>query len=237
MSVYVYSITAAAHPRNLGGLVGVGPAPAALRTVEAGPLCAVVSDSPKELRPKRRDLLAHQGVQERLMTDGTVLPLRFGLTAPDDETVRAALEQHRDEYVQRLTALEGCVEYHLKAAVAEDVLLRQVLLESSEASALNNEIKAGTSSPELPLALGELVAREVQARHQALAASIAEALSPHTRQQRTSEPAGDDFLSVSFLVDHGHQESFLTAEKGITNEFGADVNLRLSGPLPPYSFV
>ncbi|MEV4557947.1 GvpL/GvpF family gas vesicle protein [Kitasatospora sp. NPDC049285] len=237
MAVYVYSITAADHPRHLEGLAGVGPDPSALRTVDAGPLCAVVSDAPEELRPKRRDLLAHQTVQDRLMADGTVLPLRFGLTAPDDDAVRAALEQRRDEYLQRLADLEGCVEYHLKAAVDEEALLRQILLESSRARQLNDEIRAGDRTPDLALALGELVAKEVQARHRALAAEVTDALRPHTRRQRTSEPTGNDFLNISFLVDHDHREPFLAAGKNLTSELGEDFDLRLNGPLPAYSFV
>ena len=237
MAVYVYSVTAATHPHALDGLTGVGPLPTALRTVSAGPLCAVVSDAPPDLRPKRRDLMAHQAVQEHLMADGTVLPLRFGLTAPDDDAVRAALEQRRDDYIQRLTELEGCAEYHLKAAIDEDVLLRQILQESPEARQLNDDIKAGNSSPDLPLALGELVAQEVLARHHALAAGITAALRPHARQERASEPTGGDFLNVSFLVDEDHQELFLTAEKGLTGELGAEFDFRLNGPLPAYSFV
>nr|WP_277347357.1 GvpL/GvpF family gas vesicle protein [Streptomyces sp. CB01881] len=64
----------------------------------------MASDAPDGLRPKRRDLTAHQSVQERLMSDGTVLPLQFGLTAPDDDAVQAALTERRDEYLSRLTA-------------------------------------------------------------------------------------------------------------------------------------
>ncbi|MFF2746423.1 GvpL/GvpF family gas vesicle protein [Kitasatospora sp. NPDC058048] len=237
MAVYVYSITAADHARNLEGLVGVGPDPTALRAVSAGPLCAVVSDAPQELRPKRRDLMAHQAVQERLMAHGTVLPLRFGLTASDDDAVRAALAQHRDEYIQRLAELEGCAEYHLKASIDEDVLLRQILQESPQARQLNDAIKAGAGSPDLPLALGELVAQEVLARQEALASGITEALRPHARQERASDPTGEDFLNISFLVDDAHRELFLAAEKGIASELGADCDFRLNGPLPVYSFV
>ncbi|MFJ9775737.1 GvpL/GvpF family gas vesicle protein [Kitasatospora sp. NPDC101157] len=237
MAVYVYSITAAGHPHDLTGLDTVGPVPAALRSLRAGPLAAVVSDAPAELRPKRRDLIAHQAVQERLVADGAVLPLRFGLTAPDDDAVRAALDQHREEYLQRLSHLEGCAEYHIKAAVEEDALLRQILRESPRARQLNDDIKAGNSNPELPLALGELVTQEVLARQQALAAGITEALRPHTREELASEPTGNDFLNISFLVDQEHRELFLTAEKGLADELGADCDVRLYGPLPAYSFV
>ncbi|MGW3045945.1 GvpL/GvpF family gas vesicle protein [Kitasatospora sp. NPDC001159] len=237
MTLYVYSITAATHPRNLDGLTGVGEAPAELRTVCVDTLCAVVSEAPEGLRPKRRDLMAHQAVQERLMTTGAVLPLRFGFTAPDDDAVRRVLEERREEYTQRLAALEGCAEYHLKAAIEGDVLLRQILQESPEARRLNDDIKAGDAGPDLSLALGELVTQEVLARHQALASGVIEALRPHTLQERISEPTGDDFLNISFLVDEEHQEPFLAAEKGLIHELGRDFDFRLYGPLPAYSFV
>nr|WP_277347356.1 GvpL/GvpF family gas vesicle protein [Streptomyces sp. CB01881] len=73
-----------------------------------------------------------------------------------------------------------------------------MLLESPQARRLNEEIVGGDTTPELPLALGELVAQEVRARHYALATGITEALRPHARQEVNSEPTGEDFLNVSF---------------------------------------
>ncbi|MDF3298832.1 GvpL/GvpF family gas vesicle protein [Streptomyces tropicalis] len=237
MAVYVYAITGASHPLRLDGITGVGDPPASLRTVTVGPLGAVISDAPDELRPKRRDLIAHQRVQSRLMEDGTVLPLRFGYTAPDDDAVREVLRERGAAYEERLRALDGCVEYHLKTLQEEDFLLRRILEESPVARALNDRIRGGAAGPELPLQLGELVTHEVQQRQQALADGIVEALRPHAREQETSRPTGDDFLSVSFLVDAEHEEAFLTTELDLARRMGEEFKFRLSGPLPPYSFV
>ncbi|MFI5753077.1 GvpL/GvpF family gas vesicle protein [Streptomyces sp. NPDC051644] len=237
MAVYVYSIVRATHSQRLEGLHGVGDPPTALRTVRTKMLSAVVSDAPEELRPKRRDLSAHQAVQEQLMADGTVLPLQFGFTTTDDDAVRAVLEDGTDKFSERLRALEGCVEYHLKAAQDEDALLRQILQESDEARELNEEIRSGRSSPELPLALGELVSQEVQARQDRLAVAVLDALRGLAREERSSQPTGNDFLNVSFLVKRDNEKTFLGAEQDIAKELGADFDLRLVGPLPAYSFV
>lgn len=237
MAVYVYSIVATRHPQRLDGLDGVGDPPSTLRTVDSGKLTAVVSDAPEELRPKRRDLGAHQAVQERLMADGTVLPLQFGFTAPDDDAVRDVLKERTEEFLERLRALEDCVEYHLRAAQDEDALLRQILLENDEARGLNEQIRSGSSTPDLPLALGELVAKEVQARQDQLAVAVLEALRGLAREERVSEPSGNDFLSVSFLVERDGEDGFRTAEKQLADELGSDFDLRLHGPLPAYSFV
>lgn len=237
MPVYVYSIVATSHPQHLKSLHGVGDPPSSLRTVRSEELTAVVSDAPEELRPKRRDLGAHQAVQETLMADGTVLPLQFGFTTTDDEAVREVLEERAEEFAERLEALEGCVEYHLKAAQAEEALLRQILSESDEARTLNDQLKSGTGGPELPLALGELIAREVQDRQEALAGRLVDALRGFVREERLSPATGDDFLSVSFLVEQDNEKSFLGAQQDLAKELGEDFDLRLLGPLPAYSFV
>ncbi|WP_371798582.1 GvpL/GvpF family gas vesicle protein [Streptomyces sp. NBC_01707] len=237
MAVYVYSIVAATHPQRLDDLDGVGNPPTSLRSVKTDKLVAVVSDAPEDLRPKRRDLGAHQAVQERLMADGTVLPLQFGFTTLDDDAVRAVLKDRKDEFTERLRALEGCAEYHLKAAQDEDALLREVLLESDEARGLNEEIRGGNSSPDLAFALGELVSREVQARQDRLAAGVLDALRGFAREERSSQPTGNDFLNVSFLVERDKEQSFLSEEQGLAKELGEDFGLRLVGPLPAYSFV
>ncbi|MFD8804527.1 GvpL/GvpF family gas vesicle protein [Streptomyces sp. NPDC059597] len=237
MAVYIYSVTGKQHPLRLDGLRGVGENPSGLRAVTAGELSAVVSDAPDNLRPKRRDIGAHQEVQERLMADGTILPLRFGLVAEDDDAVRAALEERADEYTERLRALEGCAEYHLKARQDEDSLLRQILEESSAARELNDAIRAGTADAGAPVRLGEMVAREVQARQEALATGVVEALRPFARDVDSTQPTGEDFLSVSFLVPEDQEEPFLTTELSVAHQLGDDLDLRLHGPLPPYSFV
>ncbi|MEU5534436.1 GvpL/GvpF family gas vesicle protein [Streptomyces sp. NPDC020362] len=237
MAVYVYSITSKDHPMQLDDLHGVGEPPSPLRTVTAGVLCAVVSDAPEDLRPRRRDVLAHQEVQERLMADGAVLPLRFGMTAEDDEAVSGALEDRAGEYQEQLQNLKDATEYNLKVSWEEEALLRRILLESEEARELNTAIRDGSGTPEMSLSLGELVAQEAEARQQALAAGIVEALRPYARDNIVSAPAGNDFLNVSFLVEDDKEEMFLATGISLANQLGEECEFRLRGPLPPYSFV
>ncbi|MFE4547359.1 GvpL/GvpF family gas vesicle protein [Streptomyces sp. NPDC056785] len=237
MVVYVYSITSEDHPRNLNGVAGVGDPPAKLRTVANKGLCAVISDMPAGLRARRRDVLAHQEVQERLMADGAVLPLQFGMTAEDDDAVLAVLEGSAGEYGERLRAVDGSTEYNLKCSWEEEALVRGILLESDEARELNTAIRSGSGTPQMSLALGELVAREAELRQEALAKGIVEALRPYVRDESPSAPGGQDFLSISFLVPQDREEMFLATEISLANQLGEDCDVRLRGPLPPYSFV
>ncbi|MET9678359.1 GvpL/GvpF family gas vesicle protein [Streptomyces sp. NPDC006482] len=238
MALYVYAITGKDHPHRLDGLTGVGSQSSPVRTVTAGRLCAVVSDISEEIRPKRRDLHVHQEVLESLMTDAVVLPLQFGYFASDDQTVQQALEENTDSYIATLARLDGCAEYHVRATQAdEDELLRQILQDSPEARELNEQIRAGAQDPQLPLTLGELVAREVQERQDSLAAGLVQALIPYGREHTIHPPSSPDFLNLSLLVPHDRTEDFLTAEASLAQQIEGGVDFRLTGPLPPYSFV
>jgi hypothetical protein len=236
MAVFMYSIAFKDHPLRLDGLDGLGAAPSPLRTVTAGPLCAVVSDAPRDLRPEHRDIGAYQEVQQRLMADGTVLPLRFGRTASDDEAVRLTLERRADEFTDRLRRLEGCAEYRLKASQDEEMVLREILAESDVARRLDQEVRDGTADQETALRLGELLEREVRARQEALASGVIEALRPFAREVDTGPPGGKDFLSVSLLVHEEQDELFLATELSLAHQMGEGFDFRLEGPLPPYGF-
>ncbi|MFE5717602.1 GvpL/GvpF family gas vesicle protein [Streptomyces erythrochromogenes] len=238
MALYVYSIAAKGHPQRLDGLNGVGTRPAPLRSVTAGALSAVVSDISEEIRPKRRDLLLHQEVQERLMADGPILPLQFGYIASDDDAIQDVLETNADKYLDALQRLEDCAEYHVRVSQEdEEPLLQQILQDSPQAADLNERIRSGDPDPQLPLALGELVAREVEARQESLAAGLVQALLPFAREHVAHPPTGNDFLNLSLLVPEKQKEDLLTAQANLGREIGGGVGLRFAGPLPPYSFV
>lgn len=164
MSVYVYAITKAAHPLGLDHVKGVGEDPAELHAVSSGELSAVVSEAPEVLSVSRRDVEAHLDVQEQLWADGAILPMSFGFVAPDESAVEELLQERAEAFSQRLDELTGRAEFNVKGVLDEDTLLRAVLTESARARELNDAIREGGGTYEDRLALGELVAQEVQRR-------------------------------------------------------------------------
>ncbi|MFJ8753186.1 GvpL/GvpF family gas vesicle protein [Streptomyces sp. NPDC102441] len=237
MPTYIYAITAAEHPLRLDGLPGVGEPAADLRTVKTRELAAVVSDTPADLRAKRRDLVAHQSVLERLMADGAALPMRFGLVGPDDEQVRAALDQGKDSYTARLSELDGRLEYNVKVARDEESLLREILTESPEARRLSEHTRENPGDQNQKMALGELVSHEVQARQEAVAGEVATVLASSAERVSEGEPTKAHFLNVSYLVRRDDAAAFSQAVHEEAERRGDDYTFALNGPLPPYSFV
>lgn len=237
MSTYIYAITAAGHPRNLQGLNGVGDPAGSLRTVDTKALSAVVSDAPEDLRAKRRDLAAHQTVLEQLLSDGATLPMRFGLVGPDDAAVEAVLEENRDVYAERLSELDGCLEYNLKAARDEDDVLREVVAGSEEIQRLRELTRENPEAQSEKVRLGELVSGEVQALHEAEGKELVDQLSRGARRHVVAEPTQSHFLNASFLVPREEAAAFAQAVHEEAERRGDAYSLNLYGPLPPYSFV
>lgn len=237
MSTYIYAITGAGHPQNLEGLHPVGDPAARLRTVETEQLSAVVSDAPQDLRAKRRDLAAHQAVLEQLMADGAVLPMRFGLVGPDDDSVESVLEENEEAYAERLSELEGCLEFNLKASRDEDDLLREIVATSEEVRRLREATRDRPEAQEEKVRLGELVSEEVQVRQEHEGRELAALLGDKAERHTVAEPTQSHFLNVSFLVRRGDAAAFARAVQEEAERRGDAYSLSLNGPLPPYSFV
>ncbi|NJQ01338.1 GvpL/GvpF family gas vesicle protein [Streptomyces zingiberis] len=236
MSTYVYGIIDA--ERELpDGLAGVGDPPNPVRALRAGGLAAVVSDCPEQLRPKRRDLLAHQHVLAEAGADGAVLPLRFGSLSADDDAVLAVLTDHAEHYRSQLGELDGRVEYNVKAAHREDDVLRLVVSENDEIRALNEANRAaGGGSHQDKLRLGEMVAGAVRAREEQDAKILRDALGSAADRQAPGPESAGWLLNLSFLMGRDTAAPFVESVEELRRAH-PHVDLQVTGPLPPYSFV
>ncbi|GGZ67267.1 GvpL/GvpF family gas vesicle protein [Streptomyces echinoruber] len=237
MSTYVYGITASSHPGLPDGMGGVGDPPRPVRILKEGELAAIVSDAPENLRPKRKDLLAHQSVLSEAGAGGCVLPMRFGSIADDDGAVTRVLAERAEHYRERLRALDGRVEYNVKANHVEEAVLHRVMAEDPEirAQAEANR-QAGGGSYEDKLRLGEMVAHAVQAKEAEDAAALRRALESAAEAVSVGPESTGWLANVSYLVARESAESFLSAVEQARKDM-PHLEIRVNGPLPPYSFV
>ncbi|NYV76511.1 GvpL/GvpF family gas vesicle protein [Streptomyces sp. UH6] len=237
MSTYVYGIASASHPSLPEGMGGVGDPPNPVRLLKEGDLVAVAGDAPEDLRPKRRDLLAHQTILAEAGAGGTVLPMRFGNVAPDDDSVLRVLAERADHYTERLRALEGKAEYNVKANHDEQAVLHLVMGEDAELRAMaeaNRQSGGGTHDDKLRL--GEMVVSAVKAREDVDAALLQQALEPTATAVATGAESTGWITNLSLLVAADSAEEFLGAVERFREE-NPHLQLRVNGPLPPYSFV
>ncbi|MEZ3178797.1 GvpL/GvpF family gas vesicle protein [Streptomyces pimonensis] len=237
MSTYVYGITAASHPSLPEGMGGVGDPSRPVRILRAGELAAVVSDAPEGLRPKRRELLAHQNVLSEIGAAGCVLPMRFGSVAPDDGSVTGVLTERAEHYLERLRALDGRVEYNVKANHVEDAVLHHVMAGNPEIRALAEANRqSGGGSYEDKIRLGEMVAAAVKAKESEDGAALEHALEGVADAVSVGPESTGWLANVSYLVRRETAEEFLSAVEQVRKDM-PHLEVRLNGPLPPYSFV
>jgi len=232
--VYVYAITPAGTALP-AGVVGVGIPPAVLRPAGEEGVCAVVSDAPPHLRPRRRDLMAHQDVLLRLADRGPVLPMRFGTIAPDEESVRAHLREARAEHLATLKHLDGVVEINLKALPAQDAIAA-VVAEEKNVRRLREAVRRRPDY-EANVRLGEAVAAALSRRAAEAGKKILHKLTPMARAVAAGPEVHGCALNVSFLVDRRESDTFRATVRRFADAHRTHVELRVAGPLPCYSFV
>jgi hypothetical protein len=237
VSTYVYGIAASSHPGLPEGMGGVGDPPRPVRILREGDLAAVVSEAPEGLRPKRKDLLAHQNVLSEAGAGGCVLPMRFGSVAPDDNSITAVLAERAEHYKERLRALDGRVEYNVKANHVEEAVLHQVMAENPDIRSLAEANRqAGGGSYDDKIRLGEMVAAAVKAREGEDGAALQRLLEPSADAVSVGPESTGWLANVSYLVDRESAENFLAAVEEARKEL-PHLEVRINGPLPPYSFV
>ena len=215
---YVYAVTWAS-----------APVPDDLDVVEHGKLAAVTMPvDRRHLRAKRRDLLRHAEVVQRVFERAPVVPLQFGMVF--DDVVDELLEPRRHELVRLLRDLDGLVEVTVRAVFREDDVLRTLLREDPRLEQLRR-----TASP---VQLGEAVARALAARRDREADDIVHALRPHVRETAVDDLRTElDVFRGAFLVERKRLKRVDAALEKLARENAATTSYKLTGPLPPHHFV
>lgn len=232
--LYLYGVVRTGH-RLPDALAGVGRPPETLRLLACGATSAVVSAAPDGLRARRRDLLAHQEVLLALAAGGPVLPMRFGSVAPGEDTVREQLTAAEDGHLRALERIAGRRELNVKVSVTEDGL-GALLREDAQVRRLREAVRRRPGY-EANVRLGEAVAAGLERRARQAAADVAAELSALASGTADGPATGDCVRSTSFLVDAEATDTFRAAVERLAHRHREAAVLRLTGPLPCYSFV
>jgi hypothetical protein len=159
-------------------------------------------------------LWAHERVVERLMTDRTVLPLRFGSTLAGEGELLALLAGSRTSFAAALARVSGRVELAVRA------------LEPAPTPVA----VAGAPSGRDYL-LGKLRnGRRADGLHEPLAALAA------MSERRPGGGGDDELLRAAYLVERPAVARFRAAVERLQRAH-PDLAILCTGPWPPYSFV
>jgi hypothetical protein len=210
--------------------------------VGAGGLAAVVSDSPiVEYEGSRRNMMAHTRVLEEVMQEHTVLPVRFGVVAPDAAAIARQLAGARAaELISIIDSLDGKIELGLKAFWFEEVIFAEIVAQNAQVRQLRDSL-AGRSAEETyyeRIRLGELIEGEMAARRAADAEAILAALRPLVDDLRVNQVITDRMvLNAAFLLGREREPQFDAAVNALDAAMGKRIMFKYVGPVPAYNFV
>jgi hypothetical protein len=205
-------------------------------------LAALVSLAPAEGCPVTRpNVVAHQLVLDAAMRNGAVLPMRFGVVAPDARTVRDQFLRAQAARLRDLLALvAGKVELVVKASWAEQSVFQEIVAANPEIRALRDAI-VGRPEPDTRatrIALGQMVEADLRVRRDQDSRRILDVLAPLAHDVKNGKNETEMMvLNAAFLVGTRRQDAFDTAVDALREAFGQRLAFRSLGPLPPYSFV
>jgi Gas vesicle synthesis protein GvpL/GvpF len=232
-TVYVYGVwPASAQPRISSR--GVGGAK--VGTIGHAGIEALTSPMPGAALGAA-DVRAHWRVLEEAFERAPVLPIRFGTVLESEAAVRERLlEPDAERLTEALQELTGLVQLNVKGVYDERLLLADIVRESWQIAELRGSLKHRNSEADR-LRLGQLVSSEIARRRDddtAIALSGLERLAAAVRADEVAYPQA---FGLAFLVDQRDRDAFDVAVSATQEQFGARLEIRYVGPLPPFSFV
>jgi hypothetical protein len=161
--------------------------------------------------------------------------MRFGMVAPDEETVAGQLVDGQAGHLAALQYLCDRVEVNVKALPAQDALAA-VVSSDPGVRRLREEARRRPGY-EASLRLGEAVAAALSRRAAEAGQRVLRELGPMARAVAVGPDVSGCELNVSFLIDRSETENFRTVVRRFADGHREHVELRFAGPLPCYSFV
>ena len=241
MQRYVYGIIRAQEVVGFD-VEGLGPDAPHPESIPIGDGLAMVSTpfSGDQIRPSRRNMLAHTRVLEHVMSSHDVLPMRFGTVLPQEAEGEAILHSHRTQFLDAFDEVAGLRELSLKVFWKEDLAFREIIEADDDLRAKRDDLagKDPVKSHYERIQFGKDVEAAVAAKRSEEAEKLKLGLSHLCTRLVEAEPREDLMIAnFSFLVN-ADQEALLDEAVNLLDDLqGQKMTFRYVGPMPPFSFV
>lgn len=232
--IYLYAITEAIE-QPLEALCGVDFAP--LSYLHQGRLTAVVSRvSSPVLVPTPRRLWQHEQVVETVMNLHPVVPARFSIIVPDEETVSSRMEDLNPVLVDDLERLRGCVELSLRVIrLWEPFASGDGMAEEASPDLVATEKIGRTFDVARRAAEAQRLAN--RRRNESLGELINRPLSACALDHRLAVKEGPGLvIKAAYLVEKSRLGAMQAAVKRLMKTY-PNLHFLCTGPWPPYHFV
>lgn len=245
-AVYIYGVVRSGKksgkPLNLteDGVAG------GVRLLEDGDLGAIVGAAPDvPLRDLTREqtlrlLVRHQETLEAAMAETTVLPVKFGVAAPDEAAVRRMLAQGGTLLGERLDEFAGRQQLEIVVTWRLDQVFAEIGAEADIARARQAimELGDGIGDNAARVEFGQKVKAALERRRAEAAGKIRKGLAA-IALDIAANAVMDDAMVANFAVLLKKEDSAALdgALEALDADFNGSLRFRCVGPLPPTSFA
>ncbi len=244
MRKYIYGVILTSQPVTFGHSL-LSSSPKEVHTVVHRDLAGVVSNydgsdfASLNREEKLRCLMVHQLVIEWVMKEGyTILPVKFGTLVEDEDEIRRILGQGYNKLVPTLNQMNGLVEIEVAATwdlkkVLEEVGGEEQIIQLGRSMAG----KSTSEILEMQINAGRLVKESLDRRREGYRSQTMQSLAETALDIQPNALVVDEMvMNIAFLIQREKQKAFDGQVRRINEALDDQINFRVIGPLPPYSF-
>ncbi|MEI6285521.1 MAG: GvpL/GvpF family gas vesicle protein [Bacillota bacterium] len=204
-------------------------------------LAIVMSDSTiNRYSVSRENTISHQKVIERVLTEYTLLPVRFG-TVSETDVVNNLLKPRYKEFKSELKKVDDKNEMGLKIFwIDMPKVYAQIVEDNKDIKKQRNKLAkmSELTSRNERMELGLKVEAAVEAKREQDKDKALKILQKYTKEFVEGGLYGETMvLNASFLVEKSRQVEFDEAINEVEAALGDNYLLKYVGPIPPYDFV
>ncbi len=201
------------------------------------PFAAYSATSDRELII--RYLTEHQSVIEGIMKASTVIPVKFGTIARDEEEIMEILDIGYPRFKNAIEAMDGKIQVEVLALWNNLDEVIKVIGENKDIKMFKEEaaLKPSNEFQSCAIELGRMVKRALDEETGRIRDEILDGLKGYAPGIRTHDLMDDRMImNMAFLIERGNIHKLYEEIDSMNERYGGDVNFRIIGPLPPYSF-
>lgn len=241
---HLYGVIEEERERDFGP-IGVGDRQDRVYTIHHQGLAAVVSDAPMiayDCMPREtviRHLVSHQFVIEQVMKSHTIIPIKFGTMAWDEEGVRQILAQGYNQFKGALEEMADKIELEVVATWSDfDSVLKEIGEEEwIKEFRRKAAARPPTETEAAKIELGKMISSVLEDSNTRAASEMVAVLSQGAVAHCPNEVMdGSMIMNVAFLIPGEMESEFDQKLNQLDERYQGKADFRCVGPLPPYSF-
>jgi len=186
-----------------------------------------------------RRLILHQLVIEKIMENFTIIPVRLGTFARDENEVRSILTKAYPLAKEIFSKICGKLEIDLACTWSDFGLTLKEVGEEKEIKEIKEKLVSSSKgvTADDQMKVGLMVKKALDRKRKTCAEEIVLTLKDVTEDMRLHELMDSKMLmNAAFLVNETARQEFIKKVEKLNTKFEEKINFRCIEPLPLYSF-